>query len=184
MLDVINEEADRLDWFIEGMMELARIEAGELQLQKRKTSVSEILLAATKRAWPRTKSHHVEIEPLDNLPYLSVDEAALVEVIYVLLDNAAKYSKPGSLIKISATIGDKEVFLSVEDNGCGIPTDLRERVFEKFFRAAGSGSAGTGLGLAIAQGIVEAHGGRIVIEDTANGAGVKMVVALPIQSEL
>ena len=184
MLDVINEEADRLDWFIEGMMKLARIEAGDLQLQKRKTSVSEILVAATKRAWPRTKSHHVEIEPLGNLPYLSVDEAALVEVIYVLLDNAAKYSKPGSLIKLSATVSDKEVFLSVEDNGCGIPTDLRERVFEKFFRAAGAGSAGTGLGLAIAQGLVEAHGGRIVIEDTANGAGVKMVVGLPVKPAL
>jgi len=185
MLEVINEEADRLDWFIEGMMKLARIEAGELQLQKRKTSVSEILLAATKRALPRTKNLHVEIEPLADLPYLSVDEAALVEVMYVLLDNAAKYSEPGSSIKISATVANaKEVFLSVEDNGCGIPTELRERVFEKFFRADGTGSAGTGLGLAIAQGIVEAHGGRIFIEDTTSGAGVRMVVALPVKPEL
>lgn len=185
MLEVINEEADRLDWFIEGMMKLARIEAGELQLQRRKTSVREILLAATKRALPRTKNHHVEIEPLGDLPYLSVDEAALVEVMYVLLDNAAKYSEPGSSIKISATVANaKEVFLSVEDNGCGIPTELRERVFEKFFRADDAGPAGTGLGLAIAQGIVEAHGGRIFVEDTTSGAGVRMVVALPVKPEL
>ena len=185
MLEVIDEESDRLDWFIEGMMELARIEAGELQLHRRKTSVSEILLAATNRARPRTKSHHVEIKPLGDLPDLSVDEAALVEVMYVLLDNAAKYSEPGSSIRISATVANaKEVFLSVEDNGCGIPTELRKRVFEKFFRADGAGPAGTGLGLAIAQGIVEAHGGRIFIEDTASGAGVRMVVALPVKPEL
>ena len=183
MLEVIDEEADRLDRFIEGLMELARIEAGELRLKKRNASVSEILGAAVKRTQPRTRRHHVKIEPLPDLPLLNVDEAALVEVLYVLLDNAAKYSAPGTSISVSASVENNEVRLSVADEGCGIPPQLRVRVFEKFFRAPGSDDrnqpAGTGMGLAIAQGIVEAHGGRIFIEDTDSGVGVKVVVALP-----
>ena len=186
MLEVIDEEADRLDRFIEGLMELARIEAGDLRLKKRKASVSEILLAAAKRAQPRTRRHHVRIEPLPDLPLLSVDEAALVEVFYVLLDNAAKYSAPGTLIRMSASVDNNEVLMSVEDEGCGIPLQLRERVFDKFYRATDENAqgkpAGTGMGLAIAQGIVEAHGGRIFIEDAASGVGVKVVVALQTET--
>lgn len=186
MLEVIDEEADRLDRFIEGLMELARIDAGELRLEKRTVSVSEILSAATKRAQPRTRRHRIQIEPLSDLPPVNVDEAALVEVLYVLLDNAAKYSAPGTTIKISAALANDEVVLTVADEGCGIPRELRERVFDKFFRATGGGNqdqpAGSGMGLAIAQGIVEAHGGRIFIEDGANGIGVKVVVALKTES--
>ena len=183
MLEVIDEEADRLDRFIEGLMELARIEAGELRLKRRNTSINEILLAATKRAQPLTKRHQVQIESLSDSPFVNVDEAALVEVLYALLDNAAKYSPKGSLIKISATLaGANEVLLSVADEGSGITPHLRKRVFDKFFRAGASRSseqpAGTGLGLAIAQGIVEAHGGRIFIEDGRDGKGVTIVVAL------
>src|SRR5688500_17187312 len=77
MLEVIDEEADRLDRFIEGLMELARIDAGELRLEKRRVSVSEILCAATKRAEPRTRRHRVQVESLSELPQVSVDEAAL-----------------------------------------------------------------------------------------------------------
>ena len=186
MLEVIDEEADRLDRFIEGMMELARIEAGDLRLKRRNASVGEIVLAASKRAQPRTRHHRVQLGPLADLPSVNVDEAALVEVLYVLLDNAAKYSDAGTLIRVSASAANDEVLLSVEDEGCGIPVHLRERVFDKFFRANGSrdqvSPAGSGMGLAIAQGIVEAHGGRIFIEDTDSGTGVKVVVALPTES--
>jgi two-component system sensor histidine kinase KdpD len=183
MLEVIDEEADRLDRFIEGMMELARIEAGELHLKRRNVSLEDILQSAVRRAAPRTRLHRVQIQPLMNLPTLSVDEAALVEVFYVLLDNAAKYSPPGTLIQISATAGrQEEVLVSVTDEGRGITPHLRHRVFDKFFRATGDAvdqPSGTGMGLAIAQGITEAHGGRIFIEDGPNGVGVKVVVSLP-----
>ncbi len=188
MLEVIDEEADRLDRFIGGLMELARIDAGDLRLEKRTVSIGEILSAATKRAEPRTRRHRVQIEPLPDLPPISVDEAALVEVLYVLLDNAAKYSASGTTIRISTSIANDRVILGVADEGCGIPAHLRERVFEKFFRATGGGNqdqpAGSGMGLAIAQGIVEAHGGRIFIEDGANGVGVRMVVVLKLEPPL
>lgn len=184
MLEVIDEEADRLDRFIEGLMELARIEAGELHLRRHRAALNEILAAAMKRAEPRTRFHHIELKLDGELPSVNVDEPALVEVIYVLLDNAAKYSPAGSVISVSATnVYEKEVHLVVEDQGAGIPPELRERVFMKFFRAmadSGEGKpSGTGMGLAIAQGIVEAHGGRIWNEDGVEGRGTRFIVALP-----
>lgn len=186
MLEVINEEADRLDRFIEGLMELARIEAGEMQLRKQWGSVEEIIQAALKRAAPLTRQHRMEVWLDDELPSVRVDERAMAEVIYTLLDNAAKYSLPDSSIRVQARSGhDGTVKLMVEDEGPGIPADLRERVFDKFFRAMRDGDAsgikppGTGMGLAIAKGIVEAHGGRIWIEDASHGPGTNAVVVLP-----
>jgi two-component system sensor histidine kinase KdpD len=186
MLDVINEETDRLDRFTGSLMELARIEAGEIHLRRQSTPLDGIILAAMKRAEPRTKDHRIELWLDDNLPTADVDEPALIEAIYVLVDNAAKYSEPGSTIKVSARSkpGDEgTACVIVEDEGKGIPPELRERVFDKFFRAMRDGDqpqpSGTGMGLAIAQGIVEAHGGRIWVEDGETGVGARFILELP-----
>ena len=186
MLEVINEEADRLDRFIEGLMELARIEAGEMKLRRQWGSVEEIISATLARAAPLTRHHRMESSFADELPAVRVDERAVAEVIYTLIDNAAKYSAPETRILVGAKSEDNgTVKLTVEDEGPGIPVELRERVFDKFFRASSNvGSsrkqpAGSGMGLAIAKGIVEAHGGRIWIEDASGNHGTKVVVALP-----
>lgn len=184
MLEVINEEADRLDRFIGSLMELARIDAGEMQLRRQPTALDGIILAAMKRAEPRTRDHRIELWLDNELPAVSADETTLVEALYVLVDNAAKYSNPGSTIRVSARLGDQNtVHVIVEDEGKGIPPELRERVFDKFFRAMRDGDqgqpSGTGMGLAISQGIVEAHGGSIWVEDRAEGHGTRFVVALP-----
>ena len=186
MLEVINEEADRLDRFIEGLMELARIEAGEMKLRRQWGSVEEIISATLARAAPLTRHHRMESRLDDELPAVRVDERAVAEVIYTLIDNAAKYSAPETRILVGAKSEDNgTVKLTVEDEGPGIPVGLRERVFDKFFRASGivdssrNQPAGSGMGLAIAKGIVEAHGGRIWIEDASGERGTKVVVALP-----
>lgn len=186
LLQVIDEEADRLDRFIEGLTKLARIDAGEMYLHRESCSIDEIITAAVKRAEPRTREHQIEVWIENELPLVKVDEPAIAEVIYTLVDNAAKYSLPQTSIRISATPkDDSTILVSVEDQGPGIRMDLRERVFEKFFRAMRDGdvgdrqSAGTGMGLAIARGIVQAHGGSLWIEDTSDGRGSKFVVALP-----
>ncbi|MFL6209923.1 MAG: DUF4118 domain-containing protein [Pyrinomonadaceae bacterium] len=190
MLEVIDEEADRLNRFIAGLVELARIEAGEMRLQRRAGSVVEIIETALKRAAPRTRVHRVEVWYEDELPVVQVDARAVAEIVYTLVDNAAKYAPPGTCIRLATkSVGRDTIEVSVEDEGPGIPAELRERVFEKFFRAARAGDtgaaqpAGTGMGLAIARGIVEAHGGRIWIEDTPTGRGTRIVFALPISDE-
>lgn len=190
MLEVIDEEADRLNRFIEGLVELARIEAGEMHLRRRWASIEEIVETTLERAHPLTRDHSIEVEFEDQLPVARVDEKAVAEVVYTLLDNAAKYSPEGTTIRVRAGRAAGEMIeLSVEDEGPGVPLNLRERVFDKFFRAMRDGDSGagqptgTGMGLAIAQGIVEAHGGRIFIEDGANKAGSRFVFTLPIGDE-
>ena len=190
MLEVIDEEADRLDRFIDGLTKLARIDAGEMHLRRDWCSIDEIVTAALKRAEPRTRDHQIEVWLEDELPSIKVDEAAIAEVVYTLVDNAAKYSPPATTIRVSARPGDdRAILVSVEDEGPGIRADMRERLFEKFFRAMRDGdvgdrkTSGTGMGLAIARGIVSAHGGRIWIEDPGGRRGAKFIVALPTSDD-
>jgi K+-sensing histidine kinase KdpD len=190
MMEVIDEETDRLNRFIEGLVELARIEAGEMHLRRRWGSVEEIITTALERAAPLTRDHKVEVVLDDALPSVRVDDRSVAEVVYTLIDNAAKYSPAGTLINVTAKSTDEQTIeLSVTDEGRGIPLELRERVFDKFFRAMRDGDSGThqpsgtGMGLAIAKGIVEAHGGRIRIEDGQNTRGSRVVVTLPVGDE-
>ena len=187
MMEVIDEESDRLSRFISGLIELARIEAGELQLRRRWGAVDEIISAALSRAEPITRQHRIELDVEQEVPGVRVDERAVSEVVYTLIDNAAKYSLKGSVIRISARrAGDESIEMAVEDEGPGIPSDLRERVFDKFFRATRDGDVrnhqptGTGMGLAIAKGIVEAHQGTISIESGRGEKGTRVVFTLPI----
>ena len=189
MLQVIDEESDRLNRFISGLIELARIDAGELQLRRQWGAIDEIISTALARAQPLTQNHEIEVNLGEELPAVRVDERAVSEVVYTLVDNATKYSPPGTKIKISAGLDDRMIKMAVEDEGEGVPVGLRERVFDKFFRATRDGDistqrpSGTGMGLAIAKGIVEAHAGKIWIESGAGGRGTRVVFTLPIGDE-
>jgi len=190
MMEVIDEESDRLNRFIGGLIDLARIEAGELRLRRRWGTVDEIISTALARAEPLTRGREVEVDIETELPVVSVDERAVSEVVYTLVDNAAKYSPVGTSIRISAKRSDERmIMMAVEDKGDGIAVDLRERVFDKFFRATRDGDisthqpSGTGMGLAIAKGIVEAHEGKIWIESGTDGKGTRVVFTLPIGDE-
>ena len=188
MLQVIDEESDRLNRFVEGLIELARIEAGELRLRRRWGVVDEIVATVLKRAEPLTRNHQVIVEIADEIPAVQVDPRAVAEVMFTLIDNAVKYSSAGTKILVSAHPVDDEIIqIAVEDEGQTIPRDIRERVFDKFFRATRDGDTGdsiqpkgTGMGLAVAKGIVEAHGGLIWIEDKREGVGTRAVFSLPI----
>jgi two-component system sensor histidine kinase KdpD len=186
MMEVINEESDRLNRFIAGLIELARIEAGELHLRRRWGAVEEIIAAALDRAKPFTREHEIELKLEMDLPVVRVDDRAVSEVVYTLVDNAAKYSPGGTSIRVSARRCGEMIMMSIEDEGEGIPVELRERVFDKFFRATRDGDisrhqpSGTGMGLAIAKGIIDAHEGKIWIESCIGGKGTRVVFTLPI----
>lgn len=188
-LEIINEETDRLNHFTEGMVELARLEANALQLRRNWSSVDEIISTALERAKDRLKQQgtHVQIEA--ELPSIRVDAKAVAQVVYTLLDNAAKYSPAGTLITITAQRSANDmVEIAVNDEGRGIPAALRERVFDKFFRATLEEKekvavGGLGLGLAIARGIVGSHGGRIWITEGENQRGTRVAFTTPIGDE-
>jgi len=189
LLNVISNEADRLDRFVESIVELARIEAGDVQLSRNWGSIEEIIEAALARAEPLMQKHQLKILIEPELPVIRVDARAVAEVIYTLIDNATKYTPAGTCITIKANRAPGEmVKVSVGDEGPGIPKHLRERVFEKFVHVRGvpigSGRAeGIGMGLSIAKGIVEAHGGRIRIQDGEGGKGTRMTFTVPVGDE-
>jgi len=189
-LEVIDEETDRLNRFVENLVELARIEAGAMRLRRRWSSVEEIIALARQRTISLTKNHRL-VNVLENeLPVAHLDAELIAEVLYSLLDNATKYSPSGTIVRIVAERAPNDMIkFSIEDEGRGIPPELRERVFDKFFRATDDGAAslgrpkGLGMGLAIARGIVEAHGGQIGIESGENGGGTRISFKVPIGDE-
>lgn len=181
-LDIINEETDRLNGFIESMVELARVEAGSVNAGTL-ASVEEIVSTAVTRTHNLFVDHKLEIELERELPLIRVDARSIAEVIYNLLDNAVKYSPKGSLVKIVGRRHGDAVYISVADEGKGIPEEMRERVLEKFVRLDEDPASGLGLGLAIAKGIVEAQSGTLEIRSGDNGAGTKVVLKLPIGDE-
>jgi K+-sensing histidine kinase KdpD len=188
ILEVIEHSANRLDRFVEGIVDLARIDAGDISLHRNWGAVEDIIDAALAQAVPLTKKHHIDIVVAEELPVIRVDARTVTEVIYTLVDNASKYAPAGTTITISARrAADDAVAISVEDEGPGIPRNVRELVFEKFYRADHStdksNRTGIGMGLAIAKGIVEAHGGHIWIEDATAGRGARVVFTVPVGDE-
>jgi two-component system sensor histidine kinase KdpD len=188
LLVVIDEESDRLNRFIEGLSTSERQDPSA-PLHLRAILLDDILRAGLVRAETVVRDHHVRVVLDDRLPRVSVDAASVAEVVYILLDNASKYAPKDTAITIGAAVEDeRHVRVSVLDEGPGIPPELRERVFDKFFRVPGREPGdprrgGVGLGLPIARRLVEAQAGRIWIETPGSGRGTLVVMTLPIASE-
>lgn len=187
-LEIIDEETDRLNEFIDGMVGIAKVEASALHLQKRPAALDEIVGNAIDRAGRSLGNRGIEVSLPADLPNIVADASSLSEVLFTLIDNAAKYSEDETTIKISALqMDENEIEIAVQDQGRGIRPELREKVFDKFFRQSEQDihktGGGLGLGLAIARGIVESQGGNISIVDADNGFVTKFVVKLPIGSE-
>jgi two-component system sensor histidine kinase KdpD len=183
LLQVIDEESDRLNRFIAGLAASDR-PAPMAPQHLRAVAVEQVVKAALSRADTVTRDHRVRVHLDAELPALAVDAASIVEVLYILLDNASKYAPPATTITVTASATeDRQIRLAVRDEGPGIPADLAERVFEKFFRVPKREShdprrSGVGLGLPIARRLVEAQGGRIWIDpDVTQGTAV--VILLP-----
>ena len=187
-LEIINEETDRLNEFIEGMVGIAKVEADALHLRKSLVAVEEIINNAVNRARLRLESYNISIELERHLPQISVDANSISEVVFTLLDNAAKYSPKKSRIRISGKqLENETIEIAVEDEGRGIVKEMREKVFDKFFRTGDSDihttGSGLGLGLAIARGIVESQKGQIGIEDGTDGFTTRVAFRIPIGDE-
>jgi two-component system sensor histidine kinase KdpD len=186
MLEVINTEIDRLNHHLEGLIEIAKLEAGAMQPRRTWSNLEEIVSISVTRAAGVTSHHRIHTDLEKNLPPVRVDEKAITEVLYLLMENAAKYAPANSIISVNVNKFEDVIKVSVEDQGPGIPPELREKVFDKFFRfgpvdpTSRPAPAGLGMGLAIARGIVEAHGGRIWIEGTASGSGTRVSFTIPV----
>jgi K+-sensing histidine kinase KdpD len=178
LFEVIEEESDRLNHFIQGMMDLAKLQTGEVTLASRNVAPEEMVEDALLRAGPLLGGHPVEVAITSGLPAPKVDPRLISQVIFTLLENAAKYSGPSARITVSVGRGKNNICFAVDDEGPGIPTELRGKVFDKFFRSGVQ--PGLGMGLAIARGIVQAHGGKIWIEDGPERKGTSVQFTIPL----
>jgi two-component system sensor histidine kinase KdpD len=187
LLAVIDEESDRLNRFIEGLSTPDLVPVSTRY--RRASRVEDLVQAALLRSEPITRNHEIVVELEGTLPSVSVEPASIVEVLYILLDNASKYSAAGTPIVVrAAQTDDGYVRASVSDGGPGIPPELRERVFEKFFRAPiqefdDRRPGGIGLGLPIARSLIETQAGRLWIEETPHSRGATVVMTLPVAPE-
>ncbi|MGH2584943.1 MAG: GAF domain-containing sensor histidine kinase, partial [Dehalococcoidia bacterium] len=179
-LTAIDEETDRLTRLVSNLLDLSRIEGGALRPDKDWYDVRELIETVAGRLERVVTAHRLVLTIAPDAGAAPFDYVQLGQVLANLIENAAKFSPPGTAITIAARRLAGEVEISVADQGPGIPTEERPRVFEKFYRIerGGGGPGGAGLGLAISKGFVEAHGGSIRIEE-ADGAGARFVVTLP-----
>jgi K+-sensing histidine kinase KdpD len=189
LLQVIDEESDRLNRFIEGLSAAGAVDRSQ-PLMFPPADLDAIIRGALVRAETLTRDQHVVVTIDEHLPAVSVDPAAVTEVLYILLDNASKYAAPGTTIRVTAAREDsRHVRVSVTDEGPGVAPEYRERVFENFFRIPARASrdprrVGIGLGLPIARRLVDAQAGRIWIETPASGRGTTFAVALQVSADV
>jgi two-component system, OmpR family, phosphate regulon sensor histidine kinase PhoR len=185
-IQIIQDNALRLGRLTEDLLKLARIEAGQLQLEVQPIAIAGVVESCieTIRVKSDQKGLSVETEIPPDLPLFHGDFRAVQEILLNLLDNAIRYSSPGGRIRIIATVNGQDIELSVSDTGIGIPKAEQDRIFERFYRAdvaRSRESGGTGLGLSITKHLVEAHGGRIKVESEV-GRGSTFNVFLPLRS--
>ncbi len=180
LLGIVNEETDRLNSMLTEAIQTSRIEAGQLQLHRSPQSLRKIMLDQLARLGESLEGRKVSVEIPDSLPCVSVDPEFIGTVIWQLLNNALKYTPPGSPLTIRGSAGETEVMMSIEDCGPGISAQEQRKVFDKFFRGREQRERipGTGMGLTIAREIVLAHHGRIWMESEP-GKGARFSFSVP-----
>ena len=174
LLTVIDEETDRLNHLVGEAAEMAQLDAQQVELRRETYAVRQVVEAALEKSKQGLAGREVKLHLPESLPSVRIDLERIAEVLVQLLENAAKYSPPGTPITISAEAAGKMVDLSVADRGPGIDDMEQSLIFEKFYRGRDQRYRvqGTGMGLAIAKAIVEAHGGTIGVTSQLGSGSV------------
>lgn len=182
ILQTIHKETERLNELIGNFLDMQRLKgqsgAGCVEM----VSVADLLQQGVKLFTINKGMHRVTIDCAPNLPPVKGDSEKLHQVMINLLSNACKYSPPGSTVSVGASLSEDQIIITIKDEGIGIPAEMRDKVFEKFFRIDNSDRrmvGGTGLGLALVKDIIDAHGGRIWIE-SRTPKGSTFYIALPV----
>ncbi|OQA32409.1 MAG: Sensor protein KdpD [Betaproteobacteria bacterium ADurb.Bin341] len=176
----IRNEAMRTNALVNNLLDMARLQAGKIRLDKQWQPIDEVIGSALRAAEAGLDGNDVHVAIAEDLPLLEIDSILIERVLCNLLENAGKYTPPDSRIDLTARRNADQVELIVEDNGPGLPPGKEELIFHKFERGQPeSNMPGVGLGLAICRAIVEAHGGSIRAETREEG-GARFVVSLPV----
>jgi two-component system, OmpR family, sensor histidine kinase KdpD len=182
LLGTIIDESERLNRFIANLLDMTKLESGAIAPNVALHDLGEIVGSALRRASRILARHEVELDLAPDLPMLELDAVLFEQVLFNILDNAAKYAPAKTTIRIQAWRDGGTVSLRVIDEGSGIPPADIEHIFDKFYRAQKTDQvrAGTGLGLAISRGFVEAMHGTIVAANRSDRSGAMFTINLPV----
>ncbi|MGE1094310.1 DUF4118 domain-containing protein [Pseudomonas zeae] len=185
LLEGTRDEAERLDRYIQNLLDMTRLGHGALKLARDWVSPADIVGSSLNRLRAVLAPLQVSTDVPAELPLLYVHAALIEQALVNVLENAARFSPANGRLQLKAGADDNEIFFSVSDEGPGIPEDERAKIFDMFYTAARGdrGGQGTGLGLAICQGMVGAHGGRISVADGIDGRGTCITLHLPLQTQ-
>ena len=185
LLGTVIDESERLNRFIANLLDMTKLESGAIVPNAALHDIGEIVGSALRRAGKILGAHRVSLDLAADLPMLELDAVLFEQVLFNLLDNAAKYSPHGTMIAIRARRDGRWVVLDVSDEGEGIPPGEVEHIFDKFYRAQKGDHVrpGTGLGLAISRGFVEAMHGRITAANRTDRRGAVLTIRLPVPAQ-
>ncbi len=168
LLDEIQNAGFRLNYQVENLLNMSRLESGSVKLNKDWTDINELIFLCISKL-EDAENHQIEFQPDDNQPLFKIDAGLMEQIISGLLQNALKYTPKGTQILIRAEEENEELVLEISDNGQGFPEDKLEKVFEKFYRLPNSGTGGIGLGLSIVKGFTEIQEGTVSLKNLPNG---------------
>jgi two-component system, OmpR family, sensor histidine kinase KdpD len=185
LLGTIIDESERLNRFIANLLDMTRLESGAIAPKLGLHELGEVVGSALRRAARILAQHKIEVDVAADLPMLELDPVLFEQVLFNLLDNAAKYAPADTVIRISARRENERICLQVLDEGEGIPSTELEQIFDKFYRVHKGDSvrAGTGLGLAISRGFVEAMRGTITAANRSDRRGAVFTIVLPVPAQ-
>jgi two-component system sensor histidine kinase KdpD len=180
IMQSIRQSAMRMNALVNNLLDMARLQSGAVQLNRQWQPLEEVVGSALAACAPALAGRALKVDLADDLPLLHLDAVLIERVLVNLLENAAKYTPPGSAIELTGRLQGDSVALMVDDHGPGLPKGREEAIFQKFERGVKeSADSGVGLGLAICRAIVQAHGGAIHGE-SRSGGGARFTVLLPI----
>ena len=183
LIDTAAGEAERLNHLVGNLLDMTRVEAGAMRVAQEPCDVQDVIGSALERLTNLVAGRTVNLDVPIDLPLVPMDFVLMVQVLVNLLENAIKYSDPGTRVDISARVTDAHLEITVADQGIGIPPEDLYRIFDKFYRVQRpNGVTGTGLGLAICKGIIEAHNGSIRAQNRTGG-GTCLTLTLPLGKE-
>ena len=182
LAQIAHQESERLSRWVRNLLQLTRLESGNVQVEKEWQPLEEVVGTTLLRLEEMLANHPLNPELPDELPLVPIDSDLIEHVLGNLLENAVNYTPNGSPIDLSAWIEGQDVIVEIADRGPGIPPGEEERIFDKFYRIHPTDAGGVGLGLTICRAIIKAHGGRIWAANRPGGGSV-FRFTLPLEGE-
>ncbi|MDP3393038.1 MAG: ATP-binding protein [Sediminibacterium sp.] len=181
LLSQIDIASIRLNRQVENLLNMSRLESGILKLNLDWCDLNELIFSVVQKLSPTNGNHKIVFNANENLPLLKLDRGLIEQVFHNIIYNAIQYTPENSIIVIGASHQSDNCVISISDNGNGFPVNEMQNVFDKFYRLPQSFAGGSGLGLSISKGFIEAHNGKIKLENNKEG-GAKFTITIPAET--